>query len=203
MKKILLVILIAIAAFCVYWVFFKPKNQNSGPKQQPLTLKKHSPTFNKHVNDCLDMYFAMKDALVEADTTAVKASCKKFIQLLDSIPFEELKKDTASIYETAIQNYTDMKSNAESLLQQTDILEMRKDFGMVSEMMYPSFFKDINYEGPDLYWQNCPMAYGEGKEANWISKTVEIINPYMGKNHPEYKSGMLHCGELKDTIKGK
>ncbi len=77
---------------------------------------------------------------------------------------------------------------------------MREDFRMISENLYP-FLKTIKYEGSSLYWQNCPMAFGEGKEANWISNTKEIINPYLGKNHPEFKSSMLHCGEIKDTIK--
>ena len=44
------------------------------------------------------------------------------------------------------------------------------------------------------------MAFGEGKDANWISNTEEIFNPYLGKNHPEFKGTMLHCGEIKDTI---
>ena len=44
------------------------------------------------------------------------------------------------------------------------------------------------------------MAFGEGKDASWLSNTEEIINPYLGKNHPEYKGTMLHCGEIKDTI---
>ena len=95
----------------------------------------------------------------------------------------------------------DVKSNAESLLKQTDITEMRQDFRMVSEM-FIRCFKTINYEGQKLYWQNCPMAFGEDKGANWISNTEEIINPYLGKNHPEFKGTMLHCGEIKDTIKG-
>ncbi len=203
MKKLLTLILLLAVAVGAYWYFFKfRKSGPEGPKQQPLALKKHSDQFNSKVNNCLSMYFAMKDAFVEADTAAVKLNCRKFLALLDSIPLDELKKDTASIYETAKQNYEDIKSNALSLLQQTDITEMRKDFSMVSEMMYPSFFKSINYEGPNLYWQNCPMAFGDDKEANWISNTVEIINPYLGKNHPEFKGSMLHCGELKDTIKG-
>ena len=84
---------------------------------------------------------------------------------------------------------------------QTDITEMRKDFSMVTEMLYPSFLKSINYEGPKMYLQNCPMAFGEEKAANWISKTEEIMNPYLGKNHPEFKGAMLHCGSIKDTIK--
>jgi hypothetical protein len=80
---------------------------------------------------------------------------------------------------------------------------MRKDFSMVTEMMYPSFFKAINYEGPKLYLQNCPMAFGEDNGANWISSSEEVINPYLGKIHPEYKATMLHCGEVKDTIKAQ
>ena len=158
MKKVLLVALILIAAFCVYWVFFRSNKQDSGPKQQPLALKKHSVVFNESVNNLLETYFAMKDAFVEADTAGVKVNCRKFLQLLDSIPLQELEKDTASIYETAKQNYEDIKANAVSLLQQSDILEMRKDFGWISEGIYPSFLTAINYEGPDLYWQNCPMA---------------------------------------------
>lgn len=156
--------------------------------------------FNSSVTNAMNAYFDMKTAFVNADTTVAKVSCKKFITLLDSIPLSELKKDTTNIFETAQSNLNDIKSNAASLLNQTNITEMRQDFKMVSEMLYP-FFKIINYEGPVMYWQNCPMAFGEGSEANWISNTKEIINPYLGKNHPEFKSGMLHCGEIRDTIK--
>ena len=94
----------------------------------------------------------------------------------------------------------DVKANAESLLKQTDITEMRQDFRMVSESLYP-LLKTIHYEGKTLYWQNCPMAFGEGKEGNWVSNTAEIINPYLGKHHPEFKGTMVHCGETKDSIK--
>mgnify|MGYP003562428057 CR=1 FL=1 len=69
-------------------------------------------------------------------------------------------------------------------------------------LIYP-FFKIINYEGEKMYWQNCPMAFGDEKEANWVSKTKEVMNPYLGKNHPEHKATMLHCGTVKDTIKAQ
>ncbi len=72
---------------------------------------------------------------------------------------------------------------------------------MISELMYPSFLKTVNYEGPKLFLQNCPMAFNDTESANWISNSEEIVNPYLGKNHPKYKGGMLHCGEIKDTIK--
>ena len=95
-----------------------------------------------------------------------------------------------------------IKANIESLVKQTSLIEMRQDFRMVSESIYP-LLKTIHYEGKTLYWQNCPMAFGEGKEANWISNTEEIINPFLGKHDPEFKSAMLHCGEVKDSIYSK
>jgi Protein of unknown function (DUF3347) len=203
MKKILVVLFVVIAVVCIYWFGFKEKAGESGPRQQALALKKHSEEFNKSVEGVMTAYFDMKSAFVEADTSKVKELCKKFINQIDSIKLDELKQDTASIFETAQANLNDIKLNAESLLKQTDITEMRQDFRMVSEMLYPSFFKAINYEGPNMYWQNCPMAFGEDKGANWISNTTEIINPYLGKSHPEFKGTMLHCGEIQDTIKTK
>src|SRR5690606_11430439 len=99
---------------------------------------------------------------------------------------------------SAQQQVSDIKANASPILEETDITNMRRDFRMVSENMYP-FLKTIGYEGEKLYWQNCPMAFGE-EEANWLSNSPEIINPYLGRNHPVYKSSMLRCGEVKDSI---
>jgi Protein of unknown function (DUF3347) len=203
MKKIITIVVLAVVAFCIYWFGFKSKDSISSPKQEALTVKKHSEVFNNSITATMNAYFEIKDALVDADTAKAKQACVKFIGLLDSIKLEELKKDTTAIFETAQANLTDVKMNAASLIKQTNITEMRQDFRMVSEMLYPSFFKVINYEGPNLYWQNCPMAFGEDKGANWISSTTEIVNPYLGKNHPEFKATMLHCGEIKDTIKAK
>lgn len=204
MKKVLLIaLLLILGVIGYYWYqFSRSGGRNKGPKQQPVALKKHSETFNLAVSSAMSAYFDMKSAFVDADTVIAKQSCRKFIQLMDSIPLTELKNDTASIYETAQADHSNIKSNAESLLVQTDILEMRKDFSMVSENLYP-FFRTINYEGEKMYWQNCPMAFGDDKGANWISNTMEVINPYLGKNHPEFKSSMLHCGEVKDTIKAQ
>lgn len=204
MKKIVLVALVLILAIAgYYWYKFSNAGKgDSGPKQAPLTLKKHSNTFNQAITTAMNAYFDMKAAFVDADTTKAKESCRKFVQLMDSIPFDELKKDTTGIYEIAFNGLSNIKSNAESLLVQPDITEMRKDFGMVSENLYP-FLRTINYEGENMYWQNCPMAFGDDKGANWISNTKEIINPYLGKNHPEFKGSMLHCGEIKDTIKAQ
>ncbi|MBK7435057.1 MAG: DUF3347 domain-containing protein [Chitinophagaceae bacterium] len=111
-----------------------------------------------------------------------------------------MEKDTAGIFLADSLSLENIRSNAKSLLLQTDLTEMRKDFSMVNENLYP-FLKGVNYNGATLYWQNCPMAFGDEKGANWISNTQEVINPYLGRNHPEYRATMLHCGQVMDSIK--
>ena len=204
MKKILLGLLVLVMSIAgYYWYMFsKVGRGNSGPKQEALTLKKHSDTFNLSVSEAMNAYFYMSVAFVDGDTSKAKLAARKFVQLLDTIPMNELKKDTSNIYDVAMGTFDGIKNNAADILVQKDLQEMRKDFSMVSENLYP-FLKIINYEGDKMYWQNCPMAFGDGKEANWISKTTEVINPYLGKNHPEFKATMLHCGMVKDTIKAK
>ena len=201
MKRTLVLLILVIAAFALYWFVFRNKNEDDGPKTPPLSLKKHSDVFNQSIARLMKAYFDMKGAFVEADTAGIKDNCRKFIRLLDSIPLIELKKDTASIYETAKMNVGETKAGAQSLLAQTNITEMRQDFRSVSENLYPSFFISIHYEGPTLYWQNCPMAFGEGKDGNWLSNSQSIANPYLGKKDPQYGSAMVNCGSIKDSIK--
>ena len=203
MKKIIPVLIVLLVAFGAYWWFQKGKTKVEGIAKTTLLLaRRHSTSFNNGIDSLLNAYFAMKDAFVNADSNTAKAACTKLIALADSGSLSELKNDTAGIYESAILQMGDVKANAESLVKQTNLTEMRQDFRMIGESIYP-LLKTIHYDGKTLYWQNCPMAFGEDKGANWISRTEEIINPYLGKNHPEFKSAMLHCGEVKDSIKAQ
>lgn len=201
MKKIVALIVLLLVAFSAYWFLLRSKGSKpKEPKQTAIAVKTHSNTFNSSIDNLMGAYFNIKDAFVEADTTKAKERTRLFISMLDSIPVSELEKDTLLIAETIKANIADIKANAVSLLQQTDITEMRQDFRTVSDMLYPGFFKAINYEGPTLFLQNCPMAFDGDKDANWISNSSEIVNPYLGKMHPKYKATMLNCGEVKDSL---
>ena len=202
MKKLVIVFVILLAIFAIYWFNFRSEKMDAGKKMEALKAKKHSNPFNTHVDTMMNAYFELKAAFVEADSINAKMLGKNLLQFVDSLPLYELKKDTAGIFESADLQIGDIKANIESLIKQTTLTEMRQDFRMVSESIYP-LLKTIHYEGKTLYWQNCPMAFGEGKEANWISNTEEIINPFLGKHDPEFKSAMLHCGEVKDSINSK
>jgi len=199
MRKFSVVLLVIVVVFAAWRIFFRDRSHNDEPKQQPLKVAVHSGEFNKSISAVVTQYLSLKDAFVNADTSTIKAEEKKLITVIDSIKIDELKKDTTGIFQSAQAQLSDIISNADAILKETDITEMRQDFRMVSENLFP-LLKTIHYEGVKLYWQNCPMAFGEGKDANWISNTEEIFNPYLGKNHPEFKGTMLHCGEIKDTI---
>ena len=199
MRRLLALLFIIALVFGVWWMFFRDKEHNSGPKQQPLKVGKHSAEFNQSVSSVVTEYLSLKETFVNADTAKIKEQQRKFIAAIDSMKLDDLKKDTSGIFQSAQLLIGDIRSNAEAISKETDITEMRQDFRMVSENLFP-LLKTIRYEGEKLYWQNCPMAFGEGKDGSWLSNTEEIINPYLGKNHPEYKGTMLHCGEIKDTI---
>lgn len=201
MRKLLYLLLIVAVGYGLYWYLFKRGGSGpSGPKMAPLTLKKHSEQFNAGVDSALNAYLGARDAFVQGDTVMVKRRIQELISRLDSLPVDELKKDTVVILQTVKANIADVQANAASLLQQTDITEMRRDFGMVTEMLFPSFFKAINYEGGKIYLIRYEHAFGENQGANWLSDTTLVINPYMGVNHPQYGDKKLHEGEVKDSI---
>ncbi|MFN8248162.1 MAG: DUF3347 domain-containing protein [Ferruginibacter sp.] len=204
MKKLLALLVLVLAAVGVYWFVFRNASASGEDhKLAAITLKKHSEAFNKSVDATVNTYLALKDAFVEGDTAKAKQQAGIFINMLDSLPVSDLKNDSSLVVESVKASIADIRSNAVSLLAQTDITEMRQDFNMITAMLYPGFFKAINYEGPKLYLQHCPMAFGEDKGADWISNSEEVVNPYLGKTHPQYKDEMLHCGEVKDTIKAQ
>ena len=200
MKKFIVVLVLAIIAVFAYFTFFKKKETViDTPKPEAMVVKTHSDTFNASIDSAMADYFKMKDAFVHADGATVKQFASSFVAKLDSIPMEELDKDKSAISATAKASVADIKANVTSLLSQTDITEMRKDFNVVTQMMYPAFFKSINYEGSKLYLQECPMAFDDAS-AVWLSRTFEVVNPYLGDNHPKYKATMINCGDVKDSV---
>jgi len=200
MKRVLAIVFLLIILFAAWFLFFKTdKTGNTATTKETTAVKTHTDQFDQKINHLMASYIEMKNAFVDGDTVAIKIRTARFISSTDSLNLNELLQKDSSLYMAAMQNISDIRANAEPILKENDLTEMRHDFSMVSENLYP-LLKTIGYEGQKLYWQNCPMAFGDDKPANWLSNTSEILNPYLGKNHPEYKSAMLHCGENMDSI---
>ena len=71
MKRLLALVLIIALIFGAWWMFFRDKEHNSGLKQQPLKVGKHSSEFNQSVTDAITQYLSLKDAFVNADTAKI------------------------------------------------------------------------------------------------------------------------------------
>lgn len=194
MKKFLTVVIVIVVILAVWFLFFKPTHKPATSIQpQTTATKKHSSEFDQQITALINSYMVMKNAFVDADTSEIKVRTANFIASADSLHLDELQQKDSSIYIAVQQNVSDIKANANPILEENDITEMRHDFSMVSENLYP-FLKTIGYEGKKLYWQNCPMAFGDDKPAYWLSETSAINNPYLGKKAPP------QSGENMDSL---
>jgi Protein of unknown function (DUF3347) len=208
-KKILLLLLVLLLAIAGY-IWYKFSSQKvekfEGEKAKKLEINSTTPLFDKGLEQVLTAYISLKDAFVEADTAAVKTAASKLITGIDSIKLDEIKKDTASA-DLAITVETflaDVKNHAVRINEAAAITDKRLAFFDASQQLYP-LLKSIKYKGATLYWQSCPMAFNDTKEANWLDTKggMERTNPYLGKKDEKYGAGMLHCGEDKDSVLAK
>lgn len=199
MKKGLALIGITAAVIAVYFIFIK-KDENvvEVPKQQALAQGIHSEMFNKSINNVLDGYFNLKNALVEWDTAAASAAASVLAVQATQIPYDELKSDS-TITSTASSFSESVSAEALGITGESTIEGQRRSFYTLSENLY-NLLRTVQYDQQVIYHDKCPMAFNDIEEAYWISNTKEIINPYLGKKHPKYHSGMLACGSVEDSI---
>jgi len=209
MNKVFIGLVFLALIFFTCWFFLRSNaTGESSPKDRPLSIGGHSTTFNNSIDTLLSNYFELADAFVNADSVKAKTAGEKLSASISNIPLDELKNDTLLkkdalvVYSTDSSSLVDIKTFSDTLTKDESLDKMRHDFASLNESLYP-FLKGINYSGKKLYWYNCGMPFGENTSANWISATDEHQNPYLGKYHPFYKSSMVGCGELMDTIVAK
>lgn len=203
MKRVLAIVFLIAVFVAAWWLFYDKGSNGNKTKTQKIDsaipVKTHSEAFNTGVDNAVTAYLKLKDAFVNSDSVNASQEATAFIAAVDKIPLDELDNDNPKIKGAAAQQISDLTANADAIGQEKDLSEMRRDFYMVSESLYP-LLKTIGYEGEKLYWQNCPMAFNGTEEANWLSDTRKIMNPYLGRNNPEYQNTMLHCGETVDSL---
>jgi hypothetical protein len=201
MKKVfaILGILLMLLAGYVWYTFKSGKKRVKGPRPVALAVSKHSPAFNHSVQSVLEAYYNISEAFVNWDTAAIAKHSSQLKTALDSLKAEELKVDTTGIYETALDPLANAKNETANILNASSIDNKRTAFNNLSENLRLLFLV-VKYDQSKLYWQECPMAFGDDQPGYWLSKTDAVRNPYLGTSHPKYKDGMLECGGPKDTI---
>lgn len=203
MKKVLLILGVLILIFAGYllWIFkLKPgPKRDKGPEPVPLTVSKHSETFNNSVQSVLNSYFELTESFVKWDSVAVDKSATELKTALDSLKIEELKVDTTGIYESAMDPHSNVRNEVNNIMAAPNLTGKRQAFNQLSEQLRILLLV-VKYDRAKLYWQECPMAFNDEIPGYWLSRTDSVRNPYMGLKHPMYHAGMLECGGPKDTI---
>lgn len=152
----------------------------------------------KKLTPVMKSYYALKDALVEADSALADQAATELLSLTDSLKFGDILDDSSLSLQ--LETYTgNIAAETRGFLGENDLTEKRRAFFMISQNLLP-LLKDMNYRASAVYQQICPMAFNDNEEAFWLNNSAEIVNPYLGKKHPKYAAGMLHCGELGDSL---
>lgn len=198
MKKILLILVLLIAAFWAYKYFKTDDAKAVHEKPKPVAVSVHSEAFNQSLADMLTVYYAMTDGFVNWDSSVVNTQANRLQGSLDNLLMDELKMDSV-IYQTALFPFENARSGVGAILSATDWEGKRRGLQDLSENIRMLLIT-VKYDGATLYWQECPMAFGEGVRGNWLSAEETVVNPYLGNKDPQYGATMLHCGETKATI---
>ncbi len=192
--------IILVGAGFIYFTYFKSgKKTPKGPKPVAMTVSAHSAGFNESVRASLQSYYDLSEAFVSWNDAEVKRLAFQLSKALDSLQLDELKVDSTGIYESALDPLSNAKAEASSIMVSEDWEARRVAFRQLSENLRLLLII-VKYDQEKIYWQECPMAFNDEEAANWLSKTEEIRNPYLGTSHPKYKATMLTCGSSKETI---
>jgi hypothetical protein len=192
MKKIVLILIAAVAVYTAYHFLWKKDDKPKEEKQKPLTQGENTGAFNQSFQQLLDAYYSVKDALVASDTAKATAAALALATASDSLKVNEIKGDsTGVIKETALTFTGTISGSARGLAGEADIKAKRKEFEMIADAIW-SLTRVVRYEGQKVYWQYCPMAFNN-KGAYWMSNDAAIKNPYFG-------SEMLECGRVEDSL---
>jgi hypothetical protein len=199
MKKWILLIVLAIIGVLSWYFFVTRKTpKEEGPKQQPLSVSKHTDSFNVAVNKVLTSYYALTNDFVNWDSVAVSSHASDLKANLEAVNFDELKKDTI-IHQTAVTFIDASRGELETILQPADLTTKRHALNNLSDNMY-NLLRTIHYDRSKIYLQECPMAFNDAEPGVWLSNTDAVQNPYLGLHHPKYKGGMVECGGPRDTL---
>lgn len=200
MKKfIIALVVLAVVAFGIYWLTAKPKDTKEDKEPVPIAVNNESGPFQAAFGSLMSTYYSLKDGFVNWDTAAANKAAIAIQVHADSLPYNELKATDSSIIETARAFSQSISAEAKGILGEQNIEQKRRSFYTLSENLY-NLVRTVKYNGEVIFHQHCPMAFNDAEEAFWLSNSNEVVNPYLGTSHPKYKAGMLHCGDIPDSL---
>jgi len=199
-KKIVLLVALALIGVVAYFLLYskKSKPHNEEVKIDAVAEPRYSQKFSESVNGALENYYALSEAFVTWDSAAINANAALLKESTENLAMDELKANDI-VYKTAIGYQDSIQKNIASAQAQTDITGKRHAFNALSQHFY-NLLRTVDYSGGKVFLQECPMAFNDVETGLWLSNNSAIRNPYLGLHHPKYRSGMLECGQTKDSL---
>ncbi len=154
---------------------------------QIVELKEVDPAFRRQVQEMVDDYLGIKNALVKDDLLVAKTHAQALRDRIAAIDTGNIPEGGLPVYEQYIGQ---INESLEDMATTTDMDAYRTEFAQLSRSV-ATLMRQFGVLEKDHYLQFCPMAL-DNRGAYWISEEEEIRNPYFGDK-------MLRCGEVKDT----
>lgn len=173
-------------------------SEQSSPEPQKVAESKHSTAFNQSVQSAMGTYYNLTEAFVNWDSVAASSLAKQLSSKLDSLPLDEIKKDSTAAAK-AVSYIDSAKKDLNGIVASNDITAKRHALNALTDNLF-RFLNDVQYDQEKLYLQECPMAFNDVEAGHWISGADSIRNPYLGLHHPRYGKGMLECGDNKEVL---
>lgn len=167
-KAITIAIFISITSFA--------QHDHSSHKNQ-LHNTTNDTTRNSYLSELLTSYYGIKDALVADNSSQGSVNAERFIKNLNAVDYKVISEGNANA----------LLKDATLISINNDIKKQREHFVNLSNNMV-TLAKAVRFSAQPIYEVYCPM-----QEANWLSNSKEIKNPYYG-------SAMLTCGKIVATI---
>jgi hypothetical protein len=155
---------------------------------QDTDLGKVDAATKKQLNDLLNAYYAVKDALVATDGKVAKAKASEFMAVLAKVETSKMSETQKKVWLSYAEK---IKLNAQYINETEDTSHQRDYFQGLSDNLY-AIIKAFKANSMTTYRQYCPMAF-ENKGAFWLSDKKEVRNPYFGNK-------MLKCGSVKEEL---
>jgi hypothetical protein len=199
MKKLLVLVGLALLGTASWYIWETRKTpKDEVPEREPIGISRYSLDFITSIDTALAHYYTLSETLVRWDSTQANSRAEEFKKSLGDVKFDELQKDSL-VHQTALSYRETLDDNLKAFMQKKNLADKRQSFNSLSQNLY-DLLRTIRYDGGTVYLQECPMAFYDTVAGIWLSKTAPIRNPYLGLHHPNYRSGMLECGETKDSI---
>ncbi|MEC5143009.1 DUF3347 domain-containing protein [Chitinophaga sp. 212800010-3] len=176
MKKLLFsAIIIAGLTFSVEMGYSKAVNNVTvidNTRQSPLS-------------QLLNLYYDVKNALVNSDANTAAAKASEFVKAINGIDMKALSSADMNAFMPLQEK---LVFDAKHISETKEIDHQREHFKSLSDNFY-KLAKAAKLSDNPVYQEYCPM-----KKAYWLSSESAIKNPYFGKQ-------MLNCGKVTETLK--